>query len=294
MDAMQQLLDIMARLRDPQDGCPWDQRQTYATIVPYTLEEAYEVADAIQRGDMDELRDELGDLLFQVVFYSQIASEEGHFAFDDVARGICAKMIRRHPHVFGDAVYETDAQLRHAWEQAKADERAGRDAAPPAGRAPGPNISQLDGVARALPALIRAEKLQKRAARVGFDWPDVRGALDKTREEFDEVEAELRQAEQAQPGSAPADGGSAATAHRADADRLQDELGDLLFAMVNVLRLVGMDAEQTLSRANEKFERRFRAVENRLAGQGNNDLRSLSLDQLDAAWDQVKHEEKGT
>ena len=265
MESVTRLLDIMARLRDPDGGCPWDQRQTYATIVPYTLEEAYEVADAIQRGDMDELRDELGDLLFQVVFYSQIAHEEGHFSFADVAAGICDKMVRRHPHVFADRSYDDDAQLREAWERKKAEERAGRD--------DGGRPSQMDGVARALPALIRAEKLQRRAARVGFDWPDARGAFDKTREEFAEIETELADA---------------------DADRLQDELGDLLFAMVNVVRLLGMDAEQTLSRANEKFERRFRALEELLAAQGRADPDRLALDELDAVWEQVKQNERGT
>lgn len=265
MEAMQRLLEIMARLRDPNDGCPWDLRQTYATIVPYTLEEAYEVADAIQRGDMQELRGELGDLLFQVVFYSQIAHEEGHFDFADVAAGICDKMVRRHPHVFADAEYRDDEALRHAWEDQKRSEREQQGVAESA--------SQMDGVARALPALIRAEKLQRRATRVGFDWPNVRGALDKTREEFAELEAELADA---------------------DADRLQDELGDLLFAMVNVVRLSGMDAEQTLSRANEKFERRFRALEVLLSSQGQADLEGLSLDELDAAWEQVKRQEQGT
>ncbi|MGB5252886.1 MAG: nucleoside triphosphate pyrophosphohydrolase [Sedimenticolaceae bacterium] len=265
MEAVQRLLTIMARLRDPEGGCPWDRRQTYATIVPYTLEEAYEVADAIQRGDMRELRDELGDLLFQIVFYSQIAREEGQFDFHDVAQGICDKMVRRHPHVFAEAKVTDEAQLRQAWEQNKAEERAGRHQAAEA--------SQMDGVARALPALIRAEKLQKRAARVGFDWPDARGAFDKVREELDEVEAEVA---------------------TIDPDRLQAELGDLLFAMVNVIRLLGMDAEQTLSSANEKFERRFRAMETLLGNSGRQDLRELSLEALDAAWEQVKEAEKGT
>jgi MazG family protein len=173
----------MGRLRDPINGCPWDLRQTYSTIVPYTLEEAYEVADTIHRGEMAELRDELGDLLFQVVFYSQIAKEEGHFDFDDVARGICDKMIRRHPHVFSDAQYKTDEELRHAWEQQKAKERNRHKTTKPP--------SQMDGVAHALPALIRAEKLQKRAAQVGFDWPDVQGALNKVNEELDEVREEM-------------------------------------------------------------------------------------------------------
>jgi MazG family protein len=263
MEPMRQLLEVMARLRDPDSGCPWDQRQTYATIAPYTLEEAYEVADAIQRGDMGELRDELGDLLFQIVFYSQMAREQGHFDFQDVARGICDKMIRRHPHVFSDAEYADDEQLRHAWEQKKAEERAGREAAGP--------TSQMDGVARALPALVRAEKLQKRAARVGFDWPDARGAFDKTREELDEVQAEMESG---------------------DRGRLQDELGDLLFAMVNVVRLLGMDAEQALGRANAKFERRFREMEQGLRAQGQPEMRSLTLQQLDAAWEAVKRRER--
>lgn len=265
MEAMGQLLEIMQRLRDPDGGCPWDQRQTYATIVPYTLEEAYEVADAIQRGDMTELRDELGDLLFQIVFYSQIAREEGHFDFGDVARGICEKMIRRHPHVFADAEYADDVQLRQAWEAKKAEERADRGELI--------ETSQMDGVARALPALIRAEKLQKRAARVGFDWPDARGAFEKTREELDEVQAEI-------------DSG--------DRSRLMDELGDLLFAMVNVVRLLGMDAEQALSRANEKFERRFRAMEETLHSSGGMQMQELSLEELEAAWDTVKKRESGT
>jgi MazG family protein len=265
MDAMTQLLKIMKRLRDPDTGCPWDQRQTYGSIVPYTLEEAYEVADAIQRGDMRELRDELGDLLFQIVFYSQIAREEGHFDFDDVANGICDKMIRRHPHVFADAEYVDDEQLRQAWEAKKAEERDGRGVTE--------KTSQMDGVARALPALIRAEKLQKRAARVGFDWADARGAFDKTREELDEVQAEMKSG---------------------DRSRLQDELGDLLFAMVNVVRLLGMDAEQALSRANEKFERRFRHMEQQLLSEGIEDMRKLSLQALDDAWEAVKQRESGT
>jgi ATP diphosphatase len=263
MEAMQRLLDIMGQLRDPDKGCPWDLRQTYSTIVPYTLEEAYEVADTIQRGEMGELRGELGDLLFQVVFYCQIAQEEGHFDFNDVVRGICEKMIRRHPHVFADAEYRSDDQLRRAWEQQKAKERAEQKPSAPS--------SQMDGVAQALPALIRAEKLQKRAARVGFDWPDAQGAFDKVSEEFDEVRHELENFDQA---------------------RLQDELGDLMFAMVNVVRLLGMDAEQTLTQANIKFERRFRALEENLHQQGITDLQTQSLEQLDAVWEQVKQAER--
>ncbi|MCG7927771.1 MAG: nucleoside triphosphate pyrophosphohydrolase [Candidatus Thiodiazotropha taylori] len=258
MEAMQRLLEIMSNLRDPEKGCPWDLRQTYHTIVPYTLEEAYEVADTIQRGEMGELRDELGDLLFQIVFYSQIAREEGHFDFNDVASGICEKMVRRHPHVFADAEYQNDKQLRQAWEQQKAEERAEQKQST--------QSSHMDGVAHALPALIRAEKLQKRAARVGFDWPNVQGALEKVREEFAEVEDEMDKPHQ---------------------QGLEEELGDLLFSMVNVLRLLGMDAEQTLSRANEKFERRFRSME-KLLNEAGSDLQDQSLEVLDAAWEKVK------
>ena len=260
--AIKQLLDIMSRLRDPDSGCPWDLRQTYETIVPYTLEEAYEVADAIQRGDMLELRDELGDLLFQVVFYSQIAKEEGHFDFEQVTEAISEKMLRRHPHVFADAKYSSDEELHRAWEQGKAAEREERKVQE--------NSSQLDGVARALPALIRAEKLQKRAARVGFDWSHVTGAIEKLNEEIEEVKEEIAAGEQ---------------------KRIQDELGDLLFSVVNVVRLCGMDAEQSLSMANEKFERRFRSMEQNLFAQGTKDLHELSEQQWDDAWEAVKKEQ---
>jgi ATP diphosphatase len=257
MDAMHRLIDIMARLRDPQSGCPWDIKQTFATIAPYTLEEAYEVADAIEHGDLEELRGELGDLLFQVVFHARMAEEQGAFAFDDVAQAICDKMIRRHPHVFGDADFADEAELRQAWEAAKQAERGHKSE----------DASALAGVARALPALVRGDKLQKRAARVGFDWDDASGAFDKVREEIAEVE-------QARAGS--------------DRDHLEEELGDLLFAMVNVTRLLGVDAEHALRRANGKFERRFRAMETHLMEQGQHDLSQLDLASLDAAWEAIK------
>ena len=208
---------------------------------------------------MAELRDELGDLLVQTVFYSQIAREEGHFDFDDVARGICEKMIRRHPHVFADVDYADEEALRKAWEQQKAQERAARSSEE--------MPSQMDGVARALPALIRAEKLQKRAARVGFDWPDAGGAFAKTREEFDEVETEIT---------------------RGDRKGLGDELGDMLFAMVNVVRLLGFDAEQALSQANEKFERRFRWMERTQQAEAGAGLEMLSLNELERLWERAK------
>ena len=259
MHKIDQLLQIMSRLRDPDTGCPWDIRQTYSSIAPYTIEEAYEVADAIERNDMTELRDELGDLLFQVVFYSQIAKEEGHFDFNDVTKAISDKMLRRHPHVFADARYDSEDDLHKAWEQEKAEERSQRQA--------GQDGSELDGVARTLPALIRAEKLQKRAARVGFDWPDVNGAIAKLSEELAEMQTELE--------------------HQ-DMNRVQDELGDLLFTVVNVIRMFGMNAEQTLKMANEKFEKRFRATEQRLYQGGVDDLHKLSIEKWDEAWEKVK------
>jgi len=258
---MAQLLELMQRLRDPQAGCPWDRQQTYQSIVPYTLEEAYEVADSIEKGDLAELKEELGDLLFQIVFYCQIAREQGVFDFEQVAAAIVAKMIRRHPHVFGDASVEDLDALRQAWEAAKAEERSLK---------PDDDNSQLAGVARGLPALLRAHKLQKRAADVGFDWPGVEGALDKTREEIDEVQA------------------AAATLSRTG---LEEELGDLLFALVNVVRLYGFDAETVLRRANDKFERRFRRMESLLGQENPGELSRFSLDELENAWQRVKREE---
>jgi MazG family protein len=251
------LLRIMAKLRDPDGGCPWDVEQDFSTIAPYTIEEAYEVADAIEQGDMDALRGELGDLLLQVVFHAQMASEAGHFAYADVVQAVSEKMVVRHPHVFGDgAVADADAQTR-AWEDQKAAERARKALAD--GRVP----SVLDDVARGLPALMRAEKLQKRAARVGFDWPTPAPVFDKVREELDEV------AEVIEAGSDPA--------------RLEDELGDLLFTCVNLARKLGADPETALRRTISKFERRFRAVESAAAADGNS-LKDMDIDQLEEMW----------
>lgn len=254
-----ELLQVMARLRDPEQGCPWDCEQTFATIAPYTLEEAYEVADAIARQDMAELREELGDLLFQVVFHAQMAREAGHFQFDDVVQAIVDKMVRRHPHVFADAQVADAAEQTARWEVQKAAERAAK--------AEQQAHSALDGVAVALPALVRAEKIQKRAARAGFDWPDIAGPLAKVREEVDEVAAEL------QAGAPP--------------DRVAAEVGDLLFAAVNLARHAGVDAETALREATLKFERRFRAVE---AGLGK-PLHEVSLAEMDAQWEAVKRAE---
>lgn len=256
---MKELLEIMARLRDPDTGCPWDRKQTFSTIAPYTIEEAYEVADAIERGDMPELRDELGDLLFQVVFYAQMAKEQGDFEFDDVVHAICEKMRRRHPHVFGDDRIDSAEEQRRAWEQHKSAERQAKagDEAP----------SLLDGVAAALPALIRAEKLQKRAARAGFDWPDPSGVFAKVREELEEVAEELEQG----------------VGH----ERLAEEIGDLLFACVNLARHAGVDAETALTVGNHKFERRFRAMEQRLVAEGKQ-FDEMDLDEMEALWQAVK------
>jgi len=254
-DNVTRLLGIMSRLRDPQSGCPWDLKQSYATIVPYTLEEAYEVADAIARENFDELKDELGDLLFQVVFYAQIAKEEGRFEFDDCVAAICDKLERRHPHVFGDLSADNlnaDKVLQN-WEALKSAER--KDVG---------QHSVLDNIPHAMPALSRAYKLQKRCAHVGFDWPDVEGCWDKVKEEILEVE-------QTEAGSA----------------ELSEELGDLMFALVNVVRKHKLDPEAVMRAANSKFETRFRAVEQSLAAQGKTPQQS-NLAEMEALWQQVQ------
>lgn len=248
------LLRIMARLRDPVSGCDWDRAQTFATIAPYTIEEAYEVADAIERGDMAALKEELGDLLLQVVFHARMAEELGAFDFAAVADAISAKMEARHPHIFGEAA-DGDQSREERWESLKAEERAAKGA-----------TSALDGVALALPALMRAEKLQKRAARQGFDWPDPAGPAAKVREELDELADAGTQAEQL------------------------DEAGDLLFAAVNLVRAHGIAPEDALRGANAKFERRFRGMEALAAARGA-DLSGMTLDQQDALWNDVKASE---
>ena len=255
---VQRLLEIMARLRDPETGCPWDVEQSFETIAPYTIEEAYEVADAIAGGDLGDLKDELGDLLLQVVFHARMAEEAGLFAFEDVAGAIADKMVRRHPHVFGEEEIENEAAQRIAWEDVKAAERAEK-----AGGAP---ESVLDDVPLALPALLRAEKLQKRAARVGFDWAEVAPILAKLDEEIGELRHEME------------NGGPK--------DRLEDELGDVLFVAVNLARRLRLDPETALRGTNAKFERRFRRIE---AGR---DPGTMSLDELDALWDRAKEEER--
>lgn len=246
------LLAIMARLRDPDHGCEWDLAQSFETIAPYTIEEAYEVSDAIERGDMDELRSELGDLLLQVVFHARMAEEAGHFSFDDVATAISYKMEARHPHIFGDQDGVMDSKR---WEDLKAAEREQSG-----------STSAMDGVASALPALLRSEKLQKRAARVGFEWHDIKGPTDKLLEELQELD------------------------EASDEEKLL-EAGDVLFVAVNIIRRYGVDAEQALKASNAKFERRFRAME-ALATADGHQFDRLSLDQQESYWQRVKQAEK--
>jgi nucleoside triphosphate diphosphatase len=261
-DSLNRLLTIMAQLRDPERGCPWDRQQDFATIAPYTIEEAYEVAEAIARGDTAALKDELGDLLFQVVFHARMAEEAGLFAFDDVAEAIADKMLRRHPHVFGAAQIASMAAQNEAWEEHKAAERQARS------QRAGERDSVLDGVALALPALLRAAKIQHRAARIGFDWPDASAVFAKIAEEIAELRTELDR--------------------NADRATLEDELGDILFAVANLARKLEIEPETALRQATTKFERRFRRVEilaaERAAG--------TDLDALEALWQEVKRTER--
>lgn len=271
MYSLEDLLHLMARLRDPQYGCPWDIRQTYASLVPYTLEEAYEVADAIESGDLAPLQGELGDLLFQVVYYSQLAREEGRFEFDGVVDSITRKLIRRHPHVFptGDLYAPPDQprlseeQVKQRWDQIKAEERAERADAPQ-------QLSLLEDVPLALPALSRAAKLQKRAAQVGFDWPAALPVVDKVREELDEVLEAM--ADNDQPA-------------------IEEEIGDLLFVVVNLARHLKVDPESALRGANAKFDRRFRFIEQALRDT-HRPIEDCTLEDLDALWGEAKRQEK--
>ncbi|HTY95102.1 MAG TPA: nucleoside triphosphate pyrophosphohydrolase [Steroidobacteraceae bacterium] len=273
--AMRDLLDLMTKLRDPVHGCPWDRAQTFRSIAPYTLEEAYEVVDAIESGEEPaRLRDELGDLLFQVVFYAQLAQERGWFDFEGIARGIHAKLVRRHPHVFGDQAAATPDAAFTVWEELKASERARAGAA----RDPSAPVGTLADVPRALPSLTRAQKLGKRAARVGFDWTDMRDVRAKISEELAELDEAALEAREHAPSGAP-------SAH------LVEEMGDLLFAIANWGRHVGADAEGALRAANEKFERRFASMES-LARERSLTLRQLTLEQWEALWQEAKGAER--
>jgi len=261
---VQRLIEIMAALRDPDTGCPWDIEQDFASIAPYTIEEAYEVADAIERGDMADLRDELGDLLLQVVYHSRLAEEIGAFRFEDVVRTVTAKMIKRHPHVFGDTAAKDADAVRKSWEAIKADERRLKRGSDP--------VSLLDDVPKALPGLARAAKLQKRAASIGFDWQNPVPVFGKIREEIDELEAEIERSDQAQ-------------------DSVEEELGDLLFSVANLARHLRVDPERAMRHANDKFSRRFAAVERALAARGVS-LEGATLDAMEGAWEAAKAAEK--
>ncbi|MBT4769551.1 MAG: nucleoside triphosphate pyrophosphohydrolase [Rhodospirillaceae bacterium] len=263
--SIDRLIEVMARLRDPETGCPWDKEQSFRTIAPYTIEESYEVAEAIEEGDHKALKEELGDLLFQVVFYAQMGREEGLFDFNDITQAITDKMIRRHPHVFADTSHADIEAQTHAWEAQKAAER--REKMELKGQEP----SLLDDVPAALPALIRAEKLQKRAARVGFDWPNPSQVLDKIEEEIAELRVEI---------------GKTGTI-----DRQEDELGDLVFALSNLARHLKIDPESALRRTNAKFERRFRRIESLLKEQGRIPVEA-DLAEMEALWNQAKDEER--
>src|SRR5690554_104790 len=272
------LKTLMARLRDPETGCPWDTRQTFGSIVPHTIEEAYEVADAIEQADYPHLKDELGDLLFQVIFYAQMGHEEGHFDFNGIVDHLVRKLIRRHPHVFPEGTLDSridpdnrpsEAWIKESWERIKAEERAQKPVVEE-------SASRLDGIARTLPAMARAEKLQRRAARHGFDWPEIGPVFDKLHEEIDELK-EAWQAAQAGTG---------------EQDAVEDELGDLLFVCVNLARFMKVNPVQALKRTNHKFDARFRAIEEILAAEGR-DMDEESLEALDAIWQRVKGVEKG-
>jgi len=257
---LSRLLDIMARLRDPQNGCPWDLEQDFASIAPYTLEEAYEVAEAIERLVPEDLCDELGDLLFQVVFHAQMAKEQGWFGFAEVVTAINEKLVRRHPHVFGEETVADASQQTLAWERHKARERAAKGVVA---------NGALDGVPLALPALVRAQKLQRRAARVGFDWTEIQDVIAKLDEELEELKQALETQEPLQ--------------------RAREELGDLIFSSVNLARFLDADAESLLRAANSKFESRFRVVE-KLAGEQQRDMQDCTLEELEAYWRRAKQQ----
>lgn len=255
----QELLDLMSLLRHPKNGCPWDVKQDFNTLIPYLIEEAYEVIDAIERNDIDDLRSELGDLLLQVVFHSQIAEERGFFNFEQVSAAICDKLIRRHPHVFSDVVFNNDEERQAAWEQAKADERLEKNKS-------AAQESVLSGVAASLPALIECEKIQDRAAQHGFDWPDIEPVFAKVQEELDEVREAWQSGDQA---------------------HIKEEIGDLLLVVVNLARHLNINSEIALKDSTKKFSSRFQYIEKQVEASGRN-LSDCQLDELDGFWNEAK------
>ncbi|MFN7167651.1 MAG: nucleoside triphosphate pyrophosphohydrolase [Pannonibacter sp.] len=268
------LIDIMAALRTPVTGCPWDLEQDFSTIAPYTVEEAYEVAEAISRNDLDDLREELGDLLLQVIYHSRMAEEQGAFSFPDVVEAITKKMIRRHPHVFGDDTARTSGMAKGMWDRIKAEEKAERKDRRAALGLPDTEPGYLDAVPSAFPALMEAEKIQRRAARVGFDWDSFAPVIAKIREELDELEAELKD------HTAPAVTGNVP-------DAIKDEMGDVLFALANLARHLEVEPEDALKRTNAKFRRRFAAIEAEATRRGVA-LEDMTLDEMEAVWQAAK------
>lgn len=266
MQSIEKLIEIMRALRDPKSGCPWDLEQDFQSLIPYTLEEAYEVADAIERNNLDDIKSELGDLLFQIVFYSQLAKEQEVFDFNDVAQAISDKLIRRHPHVFAGAKVKDAAEQTKEWEKIKQQEREAK------AEKNANHLSILDDVSRTLPSLMRSEKLQKRAAKEGFDWPDINGVLKKVHEELDEVQQEF-------------------DAKTQDKEKIEDEIGDLFFSCINLSRHAGLDAEQCVRKANLKFERRFRELEKIAYNKGFH-VNETNTDELEKLWQEVKSREK--
>ena len=266
MESIEQLIEIMQSLRDPDNGCPWDLEQNFQSLIPYTIEEAYEVADAIEQNNLEDIKGELGDLLFQIVFYSQLAKEQNAFDFNDVAQAISEKLIRRHPHVFSDVKIKSSKEQTTEWEKIKQQEREKKSIKNAS------ELSILDDVSRTLPSLMRSEKLQKRAATEGFDWPDISGVLIKVHEELGEVQQEL--ASQTQ-----------------DKEKIEEEIGDLFFSCINLSRHAGLDAEQCVRKANLKFERRFRELE-KIANKKGLQINEIKIDGLEKLWQEVKSREK--
>ena len=261
MSALDELLSVMQQLRDPEKGCPWDREQTFKSLIPYTLEETYEVFDAIDSENPDEIKQELGDLLFQIVFYAQMAKENNLFEFNDIAASIVEKLIRRHPHVFANEKITNAEEQTIAWEKHKLQERKKKIAS-------GLNESLLSDLTRNLPALLRAEKIQRHVARVGFDWPEINGVFEKIQEELEEVKIELN-------------------SHEVNKNRVEEEMGDLLFSFVNLARFSGVDSETCLRQANNKFEKRFMAMENYFRN-NDQDIKNLSADDWENAWQYIK------
>ena len=266
MQSIEQLIEIMQSLRDPNNGCPWDLEQDFQSLIPYTIEEAYEVADAIEQNNLEDIKSELGDLLFQIVFYSQLGKEQGAFDFNDVAQAISEKLIRRHPHVFSDAKIKSSIEQTKEWEKIKQQEREIKSIKNLS------DLSILDDVSRALPSLMRSEKLQNRAAREGFDWPHIQDVMLKVNEELNEVQQEL-------------------DADIQDKEKIEDEIGDLFFSCINLSRHAGLNAEQCVRKANLKFERRFRELEKTANNKGLQ-VNQINIDDLEKLWQEVKSREK--